>query len=213
MARSRPGTTQATGRSRRGQRKRTRKLPGKNRPVPPAPTPERIPPHTQAGLTLTQHTFALAYLGNGFNATQAYRRARPTAATGTAAVAGFRLLRNAKVRGFLQPQLEAAWQLQQIGGEQALALVGRDATADIRLLFDAKGDALKPHAWPEEIASSVESYEIRGDGSVRVKLAGKLAARRIILEQTGKIKSPGDSIDALAEAIRTDIERHTKGAP
>ena len=37
---------------------------------------------------------------------------------------------------------------------------------------------------------------------MKVKLTGKLTARRIILEQTGKLKPPiADGVDALAEGL------------
>ena len=38
-----------------------------------------------------------------------------------------------------------------------------------------------------------------------------LAALRIILEQTGKLKPKGDGVDVLAEALRADIGRHNRG--
>jgi flagellar capping protein FliD len=66
--------------------------------------------------------------------------------------------------------------------------------------------------WPDEIANSVETIDFYENGGVkRVRLASKATARRTILEVSGKLKSqPGDSMDALAEAIRADLSR---GAP
>jgi hypothetical protein len=83
--------------------------------------------------------------------------------------------------------------------------------ADLRLLFDEKGPLLKPHEWPDDIANSIESMELRADGGVKLKLTGKLTARRIILEQTGKLKPAiANTVDALAEAILADIDRRKK---
>ena len=66
---------------------------------------------------------------------------------------------------------------------------------------------LPPHLWPDSIATSVEAFEIRPDGGVRVKLVSKLAARRPIFEATGKLKdSTRDGVRALARAIRGDLE-------
>ena len=66
---------------------------------------------------------------------------------------------------------------------------------------------LPPHLWPDSIATSVEDFEIRPDGGVRVKLVSKLAARRPIFEATGKLKdSTRDGVRALARAIRGDLE-------
>ena len=62
-----------------------------------------------------------------------------------------------------------------------------DARADIRMLFDEHGCLLKPHEWPDEIANSIEAVDLK---TGKVKLASKLTARRIILEQTGKLKAP-----------------------
>ena len=38
-----------------------------------------------------------------------------------------------------------------MGGEQALARVALIASADIRDLYDAKGQILDPHLWPDGI--------------------------------------------------------------
>ena len=78
----------------------------------------------------------------------------------------------------------------------------------IRLLFDENGALLNPQDWPDEIASSVEAVDLKNR---KVKLASKLAARRIILEQTGKLKRAADGgLDALAEAMRANLARYSK---
>ena len=132
-----------------------------------APSPP--PPWAQHGLTQGQYAFALAYLENGFNASQAYKTAHPTARVSTCGTEGHHTLRNPKVRAFLNPQLEEAWKGLQMGGEQALARVALLAESD-----------------DQRVA---------------------LAALRTILEQTGKLKTPGESFDALAAALRSDLER------
>ena len=43
-----------------------------------------------------------------------------------------------------------------------------------------------------------------------MRLVSKLAALRIILEQTGKLKGPTRGVDALAEAMRADQARYAK---
>ena len=96
-----------------------------------------------------------------------------------------------------------------MGGEQALGRIALDGSVDIRQLYDETGELLKPHMWPDSIAGSVKSVQ-DGPYGLKVTLVDPLQARRIILEQTGKIKSPGDSLDALAQAIRGDLERNGK---
>lgn len=124
-----------------------------------------LEPWAAAGLTVAQHTFCLAYLENGFNATQAHLTAHPNATLEAAQVSGHRTLRLAKVRGFLNERLEQAWKPLQMGGDQALA----------------------------RIAFLVEETK---DDRVR------LAALKVILEQTGKLKAHPQSVDALAEILR-----------
>lgn len=102
--------------------------------------------------------------------------AHPAAKEGTAAVEGYRCLRNPKIVAFLNPLLEEAWKPFQMGGEQALARVG---------------------------AMAVNALDARV----------RLAALRTILEQSGKLKSVPDSIDALAAALRKDFETHKTAPP
>ena len=101
-----------------------------------------------------------------------------------------------------------------MAGAEALGRIAQDAKADIRELFDEHGRPLPPHLWPDSIVNSIEACEVRADGSVRVKLVSKLAARRIILEATGTLKdSAREGVSALARAIRGDLEPGTGGAP
>lgn len=144
---------------RKGQAKKR----AKSQPRQPEPVPD--------GLNGAQRVFALAYLGNGFNASAAYREAHAGVTDGTARTEGSRTLALPNLRAFLSSRLEAAWKPYQMGGEQAL---GRVAV----LAAGAPDDRVK------------------------------LAALRTILEQTGKLKNLPDSIDALAAALRADLEAH-----
>jgi phage terminase small subunit len=147
----------------------------------------------------------LNYLVNGFNATAAYAAAYPKATRRTARQEGYRFLTFPDVRRFIWSRLEQAWKDRQMSGDEALGRVAMDARADMRMLFDAKGEALLPHEWPDDITNSVESFERSPNGHVKFKLASKSAARRTILEQTGKLKSPLEGgMAALARAIRGD---------
>ena len=105
---------------------------------------------------------------------------------------------------FLEPELQARWHDQQMNGEEALARLATQARADVRQLFDRRGQLLPPHRWPDEIASCVKSIQ-RGPGGVKVTLVDALAAVRLILENTGKLKGRDNGISVLAAAIRGDL--------
>jgi phage terminase small subunit len=166
--------------------------------------------HRPKTLNLSQYEFCLNYLANGFNATAAYKAAYPAATLRSARELGHRLLTKVDIKAFLSTQLGEAWNALHMHGDEAFARVAMDARADIRLLFDEKGDFLHPLEWPDEVANSVETVEFYGGGGVkRVRFVSKAAARRTILEQTGKLKSRvEDDVDALAEALRSNLERY-----
>ena len=163
-------------------------------------------------LNPSQYNFCLHYLQNGLNATAAYRAAYPGVTGPTACTNAYRLLRNAEIRTFLTQELGDRWKALHMSGDEVVARVAMDARADPRLLLDERGKAVSPQNWPDEIANSVETLEFHENGAVkRVKFASKSAARRTILEMMGKLKpQAGESMDALAEAIRADLAR---GAP
>lgn len=166
------------------------------------------PDWQQAGLTIGQYTFCLGYLENGFNASAAYRSAYPSANEMTARVEGNKHLTKPAIRAFLNPKLEAIWKPMQMGGEEALARIARIATFDIRRLFNERDELLPVKDWPDDVAGVVTSIQ---DGPYGRKLTIEKphAALRTILEQTGKLKGRENSIDALAEALRADYERHS----
>lgn len=162
------------------------------------------------GLTESERAFVAAYdrhLGNGQRAwMELHKDCTPKSAREQAS----RLLStNLNVRRAVDAKREDRVKRLQLDGDYALGLVARDATADIRDLFDEDGNLLKPHEWPEGIADSVESIDYEKG---KIKLVSKHAARRMILEQTGKLKTIPDSIDALAAAIRQDLEDHGAGS-
>jgi hypothetical protein len=177
--------------------------------VPRNPRPKKAKREEPAdGLNDSQREFCLNYRANGFNATRAYMAAHPTCKLSTARTEGSRTLDNPNVLRWLERHVGEKWKRLQMSGDEALARVALDARADPRLLFDGTGKPLGPHLWPDAIANSVEAVEYREDGTFKVKLVAKGAARRTVLEVTGKVKGIGDSIDALAEAIRADQAAH-----
>lgn len=167
-----------------------------------------LTPAEQAGLTEPQYRFSLTYCTNGFNGAAAGRIAYPNQTAASQATQAYENLRKPLVKAFIAAQLGDVWKAQQMGGEEALALVAGDARADVRMLYDAEGALLNPHDWPDEIAASIESVDLTKG---TVKLASKGAARRTILEQTGKLGDVGKGLDELAKAMREDVARHTTG--
>lgn len=195
------------------KRQKTRPAKGKGqatkRPIvlskgPSAPQP--LEPWQEAGLTAAQYTFCLAYLENGFNSRAAYLTAHPGVTIGTAGTEGHRTLNNPKVRAFLNGLLEAAWQPLILGGEQALARVSMAATLDAADLFDENDQLLPVRSWPLNARVALRSVQ-EGPYGRKVTFVDPHAALRTILEQTGKLKTPGDGLDALAEALKADLER------
>jgi len=192
-------------------KKKARKPPPRRRratpKVPDPPAEPTLPP----GLNEAQHAFCLEYLANGFNASAAYKAAYGVDHDPTARTNGHRLLTNADVKAFVARQLEQRWTAAQMSADEALALVASDARADVRVLYDEKGKLLPVQDWPDAIACSVESIEEKPDGSFKVKLTSKLAARRMILEVHRRLKAPGES--DTADALAALLARHYKPEP
>lgn len=119
------------------------------------------------------------------------------------------MLRKVKVQTFLERERAPGLERLRMDADEALYLISCDARADIRELFDEDGQLLPIHRWPESIALSVKTFQAGRHGA-RIVLNDKLAALKIILQQTGTLGSRrANEVDALAEAIRSDIERHT----
>ena len=75
-------------------------------------------------------------------------------------------------------------------GDEVQAPLSMDARADPRLVFDMTGRPFPPVDWPDEIANSIETFELHENGCIRrIKFTSKAAAQRTILEMSGKLKS------------------------
>lgn len=197
MSQKRAGRGQSPTKPRRPPKRLSTRVAG----VTKAPMAVEIP----KGFTVGQYEFALAYLANGGNATRAYLVAHPEVTYGTAGVEGHRTLSRPNVRQWIAKQRHAKWRSLHMSGDEALMRVALDARADLRGLFTAKGTMLEPHLWPDDLANSIEAVTVK-DGSISVKLTSKAAARRIILEQTGKLRSKlEDTMSAIAKALRKDL--------
>lgn len=147
------------------------------------------------------------YDGNGGNGTRAYLAVYPRGKSVTAAaVSAHQLLRIPKIRARLDELRAARFRRLQMDGDEALALVAGDARGDMRELFDEKGNLLPPHLWPDVVARSVKGYKL----GVSVTMNDSLHARRIVLEQTGKLKNPlaaaGVSLAKILAGDFSDVE-------
>jgi len=162
------------------------------------------------GLIPAQYDFCLQYVANGFNATAAYKAAYPSCQTDhSARTAAWRLLTNVDIKAFIASQLEDHWKPLQISGDEALARVAQHARVDIRLLYDEKGELLKPHLWPDAIAASVKGLQ-HGPYGLKVTLVDPLAALRLVLEVTGKVKSGEQNLAALLADLLRDEPKDTR---
>jgi Terminase small subunit len=103
-----------------------------------------------------------------------------------------RLLRTAKVRALVEALSEARWTRLEMKGDEALACISLDARADIRELFDEHGRLLNSRLWPDSVAHSVKAYR-SGPFGPTIVMNDSLAARRIILEQSGRLKSSAET--------------------
>jgi hypothetical protein len=163
-------------------------------------------PRHPHGMTTEQYRFATEYLANGGNASQAYRAGHPKAKSGTCDAEGWAYLRIPKVRAYVTEWIEAALARRKADGDVMIGLVVGDATYDLREIHDASGAMLPIAQWPTHIAQSLEGFDVRPDGTVRVRMVSKAASRKLLLEMTGKAKTGAESIaDLLAAALTKDM--------
>lgn len=163
-------------------------------------------------LTELQEAFICEYHHNGGNGTRAYLAVAPHVKVSTAATEACAWLREPKIREKIDAARAERWQRLQMGQDEAMSLLAGDARLDPRELFDEKGDVLPVHLWPDHIARSVASIK-HGPYGLSIKFNNSQAARVKIAEQLGAIKSVAGSLDALAEAIKADKEKHGPKPP
>lgn len=158
------------------------------------------------GHTERERTFCAAYLAHGFNAAAAYRIAFPDAAPRTVQTEAAHYRAKPSIRRYLEEAFERSVGKLEVLGNEMLGRVLLDARADIRDAFDQDGTMLPPHLWPDRLVNSIEGIEYTGAKRWKIKLVSKPQARRLLLEQTGKLKNPmADQVSALARAIRGDL--------
>lgn len=152
--------------------------------------------------------FVRAYLANGGNATDAYQTVHPKVTRGTAAVMGWRALRNPKIATLIRAAWHKVLAQRKIDVETVIGMVACEAEADVTQLYDAHGKMLPPHQWPRWMTHCIEAIDLREDGTGRIKLASQSQARKFLLELFGRTRTVADSFDAMAEAILADRAKH-----
>jgi hypothetical protein len=140
--------------------------------------------------------FLLEYEANGFNGVRAYLAVHPTCKVRTAATNAWRLLKKADIRARAVALRQKRLETLAMEGAEAAQLLAETARADPRDLYDDQGKLLPVHLWPDHIAHCVKA--IRGDAVV---LHDSQAAQRLVLEMTGKLKSPLAPIADLAAIL------------
>lgn len=116
--------------------------------------------------------------------------------------AAWRLVKNREVLDYLEHLRGVAARAARITVQELAVLIAEAASADIRRLYDRKGNVLPPDQWPDDVASAVEGLEseerlepvpgVRGRKQLagygrKIKLTNKTAARRLAAEWLGMI--------------------------
>jgi hypothetical protein len=167
------------------------------------PNAETPPKKKRARLPATLEAFVHEYDGNGGNGTRAWFATHPEAKSyKAAATSAWLALKNPEVRAALDALKAARYRRLQMNGDEALARVSLDARSDPRELFDEHGRLMPARLWPANVAQSVRAVKFRDDGTPReLVMNDALHARRIILEQTGKLKNPLSGMNELARIL------------
>jgi phage terminase small subunit len=159
--------------------------------------PKGIPTKPKA-MASKRRQFVAEYLANGGNATRAYLSAYPNCTSyQAAAVDGFRLLRNPKIRTLIEAANAERWKRLEMQGDEAMALLSQSARADIGDALDPEtGEILPVYLWPERLRLSVKG--LKADGSVT--LTDPLRARELMAQAAGRIKNTVDVLHKFDHA-------------
>lgn len=134
--------------------------------------------------------FAMIYLGNGGNATAAYREVYPSETRGTRSTenAASRLLGLDGVKAFIASRGEKQLQAAEATAEEAMAAITRTLRLDPRVFFDKDGKPKPIQDWPDDAALVVK--KVKPDGTI--EFYDKMRAAELIAESHGKIKKKLD---------------------
>lgn len=71
---------------------------------------------------------------------------------------------------------------------QAVIMLSRMLAFDPRKAFNPLGQMLPPHQWCDEVAMCVEAYEIKPDGTIKVKFTKKLDVLELFFRVMGDLE-------------------------
>jgi phage terminase small subunit len=143
--------------------------------------PDQLPPQLEL--------FLLEYEANGHNGTKAYRASHPACRSNVAAAVGaYKVLRNPQIVARLEEQRKERWLRLKMDADEALARISIIARADIGDCYDAKGELLPVHQWPDSVRLAVKSIKPGQHGDT-VILGDQLRASELMAIAGGKLKS------------------------
>jgi phage terminase small subunit len=153
-----------------------------------------------AGLPSKQRVFCLEYVGNGFNATRAAKKAGYSAKTADSQ--GSRLLKNAKVAAAIAAFTGKACAKREITAERVLDEIAKLAFFDPRRMFRADGTLVPIQELDDATAAAIAGLDVKTlfEQSVPVGELKKI-----------KIADKGANLERLGRYLKlfTDKVEHT----
>jgi phage terminase small subunit len=137
-------------------------------------------------LTGRDRLFALEYLTNGQNATEAWHQTHPQAKRSTCGTQGSNALKKPAIATFIRTQLAEREQTAIMQADEALEGITKHARGDIRKLF-RDGRLLPIAEWPDDIAQCVKAIKPGQHGTTLV-LYDKLDALKTMAINGGKLR-------------------------
>jgi len=173
----------------------------------------------KSGLTINQELFCIEYLIDR-NATRAYKTAYTRCKKdNTAATEGSKLLRNPKIKGFMDAELAKLARKSEVTAGRVLEEEGRLAFSDLGQLFEGE-TTIPPGELPEDIRRALAGIEVterwdpNAEGMVKTykyKLWDKGAALNRLHKHLGTYKPEGGDlaggIEKLADRLGQALER------
>lgn len=167
-----------------------------------------------AELNAKQSRFVAEYLVD-LNATQAAIRAGYSKRTAKAI--GHELLTKPDIQSAINAANRKRQERTEITQDRVLEELARLAFSDIRKLYNANGELLRPEDWPDDVAASVASMEVvtknLGEGEVEYVAKVKTWDKTRGLEMLGRhLKMFTDKVEhdlapGLAERLRRAKDR------
>lgn len=161
--------------------------------------------------------FVEAYIANGENATEAAKTAGYAASS--ARERGYELVKDREVIAALKQRREALARKFELRTEDVLRELARIVHADPRKAFDAQGNLLPVHEWPDEVAAMIASVEVEelfeGSGESRkyigqtkkIKIWDKNSAIDKAMKHLGQYERDNEQKNHFAEMTPEALDR------